>query len=264
MRVIVIGGTGTIGSAVVKRLSTRHEVVVVGHKKGTFQVDLASPDSITSLFKAVGTCDAVVSTAGVAKFASLDDLTYDDYFIGLKNKLMGQANLIRIGKPFVTNHGSFTLTLWNYGTAVLTGEEAARFTELPWYQYVLFTLKYLTLPIGALVLAAFGTLLVLRPTHVLVWLIVPFLLVHSILPVKEVRFLFPLAPLIPWLLIAAKEAMRTLGVPLVPGSDGAVPDLQTAEQVAGKIGYPVLIKAAAGGGGRGQEQCHEARRESAC
>lgn len=110
MRVIVIGGTGTIGSAVVKLFSTRHEVVAVGHKGGTFQVDLASPDSITSLFKAVGTCDAVVSTAGIAKFASLDDLTYDDYFIGLKNKLMGQANLVRIGRPFVTNHGSFTLT----------------------------------------------------------------------------------------------------------------------------------------------------------
>ena len=110
MRVIVIGGTGTIGSAVVKRLSERHEVVVVGHKKGAFQMDLASPDSITSLFKAVGTCDAVVSAAGIAKFASLDDLTYDDYIIGLKNKLMGQANLVRIGKPFVTNHGSFTLT----------------------------------------------------------------------------------------------------------------------------------------------------------
>ncbi len=110
MRVIVIGGTGTIGSAVVRLLSTRHDVVVVGHKKGTYQVDLASPDSITSLFTAVGSCDAVVSTAGIAKFASLDDLTYDDYFIGLKNKLMGQANLVRIGKPFVTNHGSFTLT----------------------------------------------------------------------------------------------------------------------------------------------------------
>lgn len=110
MRVIVIGGTGTIGSAVVKRLSTRHEVVVVGHKNGAFHVDLASPDSITSLFKAIGTCNAVVSTAGIAKFASLDDLTYDDYFIGLKNKLMGQANLVRIGRPFVTDHGSFTLT----------------------------------------------------------------------------------------------------------------------------------------------------------
>ncbi|MGZ8382501.1 MAG: short chain dehydrogenase [Nitrospira sp.] len=110
MRVIVIGGTGTIGAAVVKALSARHEVVTVGHQKGAFQVDLASSDSITRLFTAIGTCDAVVSTAGIAKFASLDDLTYEDYFVGLNNKLMGQANVVRIGKSFVTNQGSFTLT----------------------------------------------------------------------------------------------------------------------------------------------------------
>ena len=52
MRVIVIGGTGTIGAAVVKALSVRHEVVTVGRQKGAFQVDLASPDSITRLFTA--------------------------------------------------------------------------------------------------------------------------------------------------------------------------------------------------------------------
>ena len=51
--------------------------------------------------------------------------------------------------------------------------------------------------------------------------------------------------------IAAKTAMATLGVPLVPGSAGAVPDLATARAVADSIMYPVLIKAAAGGGGRG-------------
>ena len=51
--------------------------------------------------------------------------------------------------------------------------------------------------------------------------------------------------------IAAKTAMASLGVPLVPGSAGAVPDLETARAVADKIMYPVLIKAAAGGGGRG-------------
>ena len=110
MRVIVIGGTGTIGAAVVKALSARHEVVTVGYQRGAFQVDLASPDSITRLFTAIGSCDAVVSTAGIAKFASLDDLTYEDYFVGLNNKLMGQANVVRIGKSFVTNQGSFTLT----------------------------------------------------------------------------------------------------------------------------------------------------------
>ncbi len=51
--------------------------------------------------------------------------------------------------------------------------------------------------------------------------------------------------------IAAKAAMASLGVPLVPGSAGAVPDLETARAVAESIMYPVLIKAAAGGGGRG-------------
>jgi acetyl-CoA carboxylase biotin carboxylase subunit len=53
--------------------------------------------------------------------------------------------------------------------------------------------------------------------------------------------------------IAAKAAMASLGVPLVPGSDGAVPDLEAAQAVAGRIGYPVMVKSAAGGGGRGMK-----------
>ena len=58
--------------------------------------------------------------------------------------------------------------------------------------------------------------------------------------------------------ITAKAAMASLGVPLVPGSDGAVADLVEAAAVAGRIGYPVLIKAAAGGGGRGMKVAHAA------
>jgi acetyl-CoA carboxylase biotin carboxylase subunit len=53
--------------------------------------------------------------------------------------------------------------------------------------------------------------------------------------------------------IAAKQAMASLGVPLVPGSDGALDDYEQARAVADRIGYPVLIKAAAGGGGRGMK-----------
>ena len=56
--------------------------------------------------------------------------------------------------------------------------------------------------------------------------------------------------------IAAKTAMASLGVPLVPGSDGAVLDIDEARRVADDIGYPVLIKAAAGGGGRGMKVAH--------
>ena len=58
--------------------------------------------------------------------------------------------------------------------------------------------------------------------------------------------------------ITAKDAMRRLGVPLVPGSDGALADLDEARGVAARIGYPVLIKAAAGGGGRGMKVAADA------
>ena len=53
---------------------------------------------------------------------------------------------------------------------------------------------------------------------------------------------------------AARALMQSAGVPVVPGSDGAVPDAETAARVAEKIGYPVLLKASAGGGGRGMRR----------
>ncbi len=53
--------------------------------------------------------------------------------------------------------------------------------------------------------------------------------------------------------ITAKDTMKKLGVPVVPGSDGGVPTLEEAEKVSAEMGYPVLIKATAGGGGRGMK-----------
>ncbi len=53
--------------------------------------------------------------------------------------------------------------------------------------------------------------------------------------------------------ITAKETAAALGIPVVPGSDGGVPDYETAIGVAAKIGFPVIIKATAGGGGRGMK-----------
>jgi acetyl-CoA carboxylase biotin carboxylase subunit len=73
--------------------------------------------------------------------------------------------------------------------------------------------------------------------------------------------------------VAAKRTMQRLGVPVVPGSDGAVADAAEARRLAEGIGYPVLLKAAAGGGGRGmkvvkapdemEDALGAARRESA-
>ncbi|MGR3551734.1 acetyl-CoA carboxylase biotin carboxylase subunit [Pseudooceanicola sp.] len=53
--------------------------------------------------------------------------------------------------------------------------------------------------------------------------------------------------------ITAKDTMKALGVPCVPGSDGGVPDLAAAKAIGAEFGYPVIIKATAGGGGRGMK-----------
>jgi acetyl-CoA carboxylase biotin carboxylase subunit len=58
--------------------------------------------------------------------------------------------------------------------------------------------------------------------------------------------------------ITAKETAKSLGIPVVPGSDGGVPTLADARRVASEIGYPVIIKATAGGGGRGMKVARDA------
>ena len=70
----------------------------------------------------------------------------------------------------------------------------------------------------------------------------------------------------------AKETMKAAGVPVIPGSEGALHSIEEAKEIAKKIGYPVLVKASAGGGGRGirrvdseeqlEEQLHVAQEEA--
>ncbi|MEO8909826.1 MAG: short chain dehydrogenase [Gemmatimonadaceae bacterium] len=110
MRIAVIGATGTIGSAVVKALGAGHEVISVGHKSGKYRVDLTSTDSIESLYKTIGSIDAVVSCAGVAAFKPFAQLSEEDFDISLRNKLMGQVHLVTLGLDAVRDRGSFTLT----------------------------------------------------------------------------------------------------------------------------------------------------------
>lgn len=110
MRIIVVGATGTIGKAVVKLLSTEHEVVRVARRTGDYRVDMADKDSIERLYKEVGSFDALVCAAGVARFGSLADLSDEDFQTGLAGKLMGQVNLVRVGMNYLRDNGSFTLT----------------------------------------------------------------------------------------------------------------------------------------------------------
>ncbi|MCK4912580.1 MAG: acetyl-CoA carboxylase biotin carboxylase subunit [Candidatus Omnitrophica bacterium] len=56
--------------------------------------------------------------------------------------------------------------------------------------------------------------------------------------------------------VQAKRSMRKVGVPLIPGSEGAIADKEEALEIAKKIGYPLILKAKSGGGGKGMRICH--------
>lgn len=110
MKIIVVGATGTIGRAIVDELSPRHEVVQVGHQKGDVNVDITSTESIIQMYKTVGDFDALVSATGKGYFGDFAKLTEQEMAIGIESKLMGQINLVLIGRNYIGNQGSFTLT----------------------------------------------------------------------------------------------------------------------------------------------------------
>jgi len=110
MKILIIGGHGTIGSAVSHYLSSEHEVITAGRASGDVQVDITRSESIQQMLNKLGNLDAIVCIAGEAKWANFEHLSEDDYYVGLKSKLMGQVNLVRLGKEHLTPGGSITLS----------------------------------------------------------------------------------------------------------------------------------------------------------
>jgi len=110
MRILIIGGKGTIGKKVSNHFSKKHEVLIAGRNSGDIVVDIVNSQSIQAMFESIGNIDAVVCIAGDAKWAAFDSMTEEDFYIGLKSKLMGQVNLVRIGQKYLNAGGSFTLS----------------------------------------------------------------------------------------------------------------------------------------------------------
>ena len=110
MKILIIGGNGTIGKAVTNHYRKNHEVIIGGRKSGDINVDIADIDSIDKAFDKIGKVDAIACIAGEAKWAPFKELSEEDYYIGIKSKLMGQVNLVRIGKEYINPGGSITLS----------------------------------------------------------------------------------------------------------------------------------------------------------
>lgn len=110
MKIIVVGASGDIGQAACQALEPRHDIVRVGRKRGAFTLDMGDLNAVRTFFAEVGRFDAVVSCAGDASFESLTGFTQDQFMVGLKQKVMGQINLVLGGLEHMADGGSFTLT----------------------------------------------------------------------------------------------------------------------------------------------------------
>ncbi|MGD8369496.1 MAG: short chain dehydrogenase [Desulfobacterales bacterium] len=110
MKILIIGGSGTIGKKVSAHFARNHDVLVAGRVSGDVRVDIAEPQTIEAMFESVGGVDAAVCIAGDAKWDAFEQMSEADFYVGLKSKLMGQVNLVRIGHHYLNDGGSFTLT----------------------------------------------------------------------------------------------------------------------------------------------------------
>ena len=108
MKFLVVGSTGLIGSYVAKTLS-KHGTVIGVSRTTQISVDVKDPASIKAMYEKVGKVDAVASCIGKVAFKPIAELTYEDYLMGLKDKALGQVELVRAGIEFLNDAGSFTL-----------------------------------------------------------------------------------------------------------------------------------------------------------
>ena len=124
-KIIVVGATGKLGSVVVEGLKD-YEVIRAGRSGPDLKIDALDFDCVSDAFASIGSFDGLVSCAGVrAPFKPFEELTMEDFALGLSNKCLSQLNLAKAAIPYLTENGSITLTSGIIGDEPILGGSAA-------------------------------------------------------------------------------------------------------------------------------------------
>src|SRR5262245_5420691 len=110
MKIVVIGANGTLGKAIAAELTRRHSIVSVGRNSGDLRADMRDLQSLRVLFQQTGKVEAGVWAAVSVHFGPWGELTPEKFDVGLRDKLMGQVNVVLAGQGALVDGGSFTLT----------------------------------------------------------------------------------------------------------------------------------------------------------
>ena len=124
-KIVVVGATGRLGRVVVGGLSD-YEVVRAGRSGPDLKIDALDFESVSDVFASVGTFDGLISCIGGTPFKTFEELTMEDFALGLSKKCFSQLNLAKAAIPYLTENGSITLTSGIIGDEpILTGSCAA-------------------------------------------------------------------------------------------------------------------------------------------
>ncbi|MGE8283068.1 MAG: short chain dehydrogenase [Stenotrophomonas lactitubi] len=110
MKILLVGASGTLGQAVARHLGQQHEILAAGRRSGSLRVDLTDDTSVRELFAQTGPVDAVISTTGKLHFGPLQQMTPEQFNVGLQDKLLGQVRLALAAQHHLNAGGSITLT----------------------------------------------------------------------------------------------------------------------------------------------------------
>ncbi|WP_103865954.1 short chain dehydrogenase [Aquimarina sp. I32.4] len=111
MKILIISATGMIGSAVYNTLKEQYSEVFGAHRNSvSYPIDITNKSSIEKLFKNLPKLDAVINAAGTAVWKPFSELSEQDYYTGIRSKLMGQINLVHIAQEYLNDSASITLT----------------------------------------------------------------------------------------------------------------------------------------------------------
>lgn len=110
MKLLLVGATGTLGTAVAKEMITDVEIISAARTNADVKVDITSTESIKEMFAEVGEIDALVCTAGAAHFGPVSEMTPEQNLVAVNSKQLGQINLVLLGLDYIRDNGSITLT----------------------------------------------------------------------------------------------------------------------------------------------------------
>ena len=130
-------------------------------------------------------------------------------FINITYIIIGGVSIVLVGtlidKWF---YGEWTLTTWNYFTQNIIEDKVSGFGVQPWWWYITSTIINGVPPFSLLFVLAFFINIIFKPKSPIVWSVLPFFIIHSLIGHKELRFMFPIIAFLPVMIIHGVEILQ--------------------------------------------------------